>query len=244
MDLARAVRARRCRCARRAGRADRRPRRAARPPRAAPRPFASSTMSPRARRWREAEAHASRRRAQTSSGRSTRSSLSSILRRALRLLGLLPGDVLADEVFGLVDERLLPLGELALALEVVLAGDGVVACSAADRCGSCVRPSSIVAGADGVEERAIVRDDEHRAARSRRGAARARRWCRDRGGWWARRAAGDRASRASTAPRWSRPRSPPESGATARVEDRGRGKPSSRAIVATRCSRASPPRAW
>ena len=45
---------------------------------------------------------------------------------ALRLLRLLPGDVLADEVLGLGDEGLLPLGERALAREVLLAGDGVV----------------------------------------------------------------------------------------------------------------------
>ena len=45
---------------------------------------------------------------------------------ALRLLRLLPRDVFADEVLGLVDESLLPLGELALSFQVRFARDGVI----------------------------------------------------------------------------------------------------------------------
>ena len=48
------------------------------------------------------------------------------LAAALRLLGLLAGDVLADEVLGLGDHVLLPLRQRALAREVFLAGDDVV----------------------------------------------------------------------------------------------------------------------
>src|SRR5262249_17671233 len=46
------------------------------------------------------------------------------LAAALRLLRLLPRDVLANEVLGLLDEGLLPLGERAFALEIVGARDG------------------------------------------------------------------------------------------------------------------------
>jgi hypothetical protein len=45
---------------------------------------------------------------------------------ALSLLRLLPCDVLADEVFRLVDERLLSFGQASFALQIRLARDGVI----------------------------------------------------------------------------------------------------------------------
>ena len=72
--------ARRRRCARRAGREISTPAKRARPPRDAARPLQSSTMSPDARAGAKRNATLSAT-AHTSSGRSSRSSLSSILRR-------------------------------------------------------------------------------------------------------------------------------------------------------------------
>ena len=74
-----------------------------------------------ARRRREAEAHA------LGDGPHVLGAVDALelvehLAPALRLLRLLAGDVLADEVLGLVDEGGLPLGERALAREVLLRG--------------------------------------------------------------------------------------------------------------------------
>jgi hypothetical protein len=80
---------------------------------------------------------------------------------ALGLLRLLAGDVATDEVFRLADEGLLALHDRALPGEVLLAGDGVV------RVLERVHAEAARAELHGdrahvVEERAIVRDDEHR----------------------------------------------------------------------------------
>src|SRR5262249_39460911 len=85
---------------------------------------------------------------------------------ALRLLGFLPGDVLANEVFGLLDERLLPLDELAFAREILLASDGII--RIAERIDAEARAAELHRDArDGIEERAVVRDDHDSAAERR-----------------------------------------------------------------------------
>src|SRR3954470_5691518 len=48
------------------------------------------------------------------------------LAAALRLFGFLPGNVLTDEVFGLIDEGLLPLRKLTLARQIGLTCDRVL----------------------------------------------------------------------------------------------------------------------
>src|SRR5262249_30553249 len=81
---------------------------------------------------------------------------------ALRLLRLLAGDVLADEVFRLGDQALLALDQRSLAREVTLPRHDVVRIAQrVDAKGPATelhgRPARV------VEERSVVTDDEHGA---------------------------------------------------------------------------------
>ncbi len=117
---------------------------------------------PAARRRHEAERHLLRRRPDVLRA-IERVELLQHLAPALRLLGLLPRDVLADEVLGLGDEPLLPLDELALPGQVLLPGDGVV--RVLERVDAeAAAPELHGDGADVVEEGAVVGDDQHGAA--------------------------------------------------------------------------------
>ena len=115
-----------------------------------------------ARRRREAEAHALRDRPHVF-GALDAIELVEHLAPALRLAALLPRDVLADEVLGLVDERLLPLEDGALAREIIGAGDGVRAVAQGVHAEAARAELHGLRG-DGIEERAVVRDHEHGAA--------------------------------------------------------------------------------
>ena len=82
---------------------------------------------------------------------------------ALRLVRLLPRGVLADELLRLLDVRLLLLDKTALAFEVDLALNGVVA--VAKRVDAqALRPELQRLRAGRVEERAVVAHDEYGAA--------------------------------------------------------------------------------
>src|SRR5262249_48896375 len=82
---------------------------------------------------------------------------------ALCLLGFLAGDVAPDEVFGLFNESLLPLQKLALAHEIGFAGQRIV--RVAQRIDAKRRLAELHRRRrHGIEEGAIVRHDENRAA--------------------------------------------------------------------------------
>ena len=111
---------------------------------------------------------------------------------ALGLLGLLAGQVAADEVLGLLDLFLLALVFDAGPLEALAALDHVAVVPV----GVTHEPAPLELDhlpAGALDEGPVVRDQDEGCRCIRRGTPPAARWPPGRGGWWARRAAAGRA---------------------------------------------------
>ena len=160
---------------------------------------------------------------QTSSGRSSRSSLASILRRLCACLVFWPARFLRMKSSVLSTIACWRSTSGLLALEVFRARHDVVRVS--ERVDPHpARPELQRARRDGVEEGAVVRDDEHRAAvvlrcPSSHAMVSRSRWL----------VGSSRSSRsgfcARTTPSRRRPRSPPDKDATGRATGPGRRSP-------------------